>query len=103
MAGAKCDLIHPAYFCLCALCALVELLSAYSHWNRGLKLMPQLLLGPYGDWVRLAVVVSFLSLPVLLCVLVARLRHWKRTRLLEVFLAIVVVTLFLYNMSFIRS
>jgi len=65
--------------------------------------MPQLLSGPYGDWVRLAVAVSFLSLPVLLCVLVARLRHWKWTRLLEVFLAIVVVSLFLYNMSFISS
>jgi len=48
MAGAKYNLIHPAYFCLWALCALVELVSAYSHWNRGLRLMPQLLLGPYG-------------------------------------------------------
>lgn len=103
MAGAKYNLIHLAYFCLWALCALVELLSAYFHWNKGLRLMPLLLLGPYGHWVRLAVVVSFLSLPVLLCVPVARLRHWKPTRLLEVFLAIVVVTLFLYNMSFIRS
>lgn len=65
--------------------------------------MFELLSGQYADWVRLASAVAMLSLPALLCVLVVRLRDWKWMRLPEILIAVVVVSLFLYNLSFIRS
>jgi len=100
---AKRGLLEWLYHSLWLLCLLVESVSAYSHWNRRSGLAAELLSAPYGDWVRLAGVVATLSLPVLTCILIARIRNFKWVRAWEVALALIVIPMFLYNLSFGRS
>lgn len=103
MGGAKRTLLEWLYHSLWLLCLLVESVSAYSHWNRRSRLVAELLSAPHGDWVRLAGIVATLSLPVLVCILIARMRNLKWARAWEVALALIVIPMFLYNVSFIRS
>ena len=103
MAVAKRILMQCLYHSLWLLCLLVESVSAYSHWNRSSKLTGRLLSSQYGDLALLVGVVATLSLPVLVCILVVRVRNWKWARAWEVALAFVVIPLFLYNLSFVRS
>lgn len=99
----KRTILAWVYHFLWLLCLMVESVSAYSHWNRRSRLMAELLSTQYGDWVRLGAAIATLSFPVLVCILVVRLRNWRWSRVGEVVLALIVIPLFLYNLSFVRS
>jgi len=97
------SILEGLYHFLWLLCLLVESVSAYSHWHPEARLMAGILSTAHGDWVRLAAAIATLSLPVLVCVLVARIRSFRWAKGWEIALALIVIPLFLYNVSFIRS
>jgi len=103
MDGLRRNILEVLYYFLWTLCLVVESVSAYSHWHPEARLMAELLSTEYAGWVRLAAATATLSLPVLVCVLVARIRSFTWARVWEVALALIVVPLFLYNLSFVRS